>query len=531
MANQGKTEKMQFGSLLASLRRKQRMTAKELANLVGVSPPAVTQWEHGKRRPEDIGIILRLLTVLDATDVERQEVLVSLGYKEPLTQNLDDVSLLQWIDGKFNRIANLREETTAQIEDLKRIFQQQLLDKESSASVKEMTLEELKESARSLEKESRYREAVERYKVAFRKAIKDNASAYELGTLYNLAIWSYYALSEYEECISLANKIISLSETGWVGVWALSGAYHWLSTIYSEFGDYELALQYADKAIQAGSPPRDIVGILGGIKAQSGHWQEAEELLKNAVDLARESGMHLGANLNGLAWFYIKQERVSEAQENCLESLRLRLEVPDEGDPGATRGVAYCHTYMAEIYMLLNQTQWNIAEMCLVAAIELFSKVGDSRDVAEQYYNLAIIALERDHNPEIARRYAERFINCFKDSPFKVEQAAGKRIMGKVYAELGTKNSLAQALELLRESVKLLRSIGNKLELGLSCYELGRISKKLGHETEAVEYLREAKSIFQNLYVPGKNGLESKIELVEEVLNSNVLATTQCVGQ
>jgi hypothetical protein len=57
--------------------------------------------------------------------------------------------------------------------------------------------------------------------------------------------------------------------------------------------------------------------------------------------------------------------------------------------------------------------------------------------------------------------------------------------------------------------------------LGLSCYELGRISKKLGQETEAVEYLREAKSIFQNLYVPGKNGLENKIKMVEEELNSN----------
>jgi hypothetical protein len=56
--------------------------------------------------------------------------------------------------------------------------------------------------------------------------------------------------------------------------------------------------------------------------------------------------------------------------------------------------------------------------------------------------------------------------------------------------------------------------------LGLSCYELGRISQQLGQQTEAMQYLTDAKSIFQNLYVPGKNGLENKIKMVEEELNS-----------
>jgi tetratricopeptide (TPR) repeat protein len=133
-------------------------------------------------------------------------------------------------------------------------------------------------------------------------------------------------------------------------------------------------------------------------------------------------------------------------------------------------------------------------------------------------------ALERDHNPEIALRYAERYIKVFEDTPLKPEQAIGKRLIAKVYAELGTNESLSQAQELLRESVEVLRSISNKHELGLSCYESGLINRKLGQDTEAEEYLVEAKSIFKSLRLP------RKIKKVEEALKF-VLATTQCVGQ
>jgi hypothetical protein len=75
--------------------------------------------------------------------------------------------------------------------------------------VKEMTLEQLKESAQSLEEKSRYREAAERYEEAYRRAIKENASKDELAELYALAIWPNYALSKVVRLVlGISGKLI-----------------------------------------------------------------------------------------------------------------------------------------------------------------------------------------------------------------------------------------------------------------------------------------------------------------------------------
>lgn len=45
-------DKEQFGQLLTTLRKKQGMSQKELANLLSVSTSAVSKWEHGKNLPD-----------------------------------------------------------------------------------------------------------------------------------------------------------------------------------------------------------------------------------------------------------------------------------------------------------------------------------------------------------------------------------------------------------------------------------------------------------------------------------------------
>jgi tetratricopeptide (TPR) repeat protein len=410
-----------------------------------------------------------------------------------------------------NRVAARRSD---EIEDLKTILQQQPLDRESSDSVKEMTFKQLEESAQSLEEEDRYREAAERYEEAFRKAIEENASKDELARLYAHALWPNRALSEYEKCISLANKIISLSENGGVSDWPLGEAYYALSNVYYDLGEYDLAEQYAKETIDS-CPSFPNYGSrinLALIKHNLGDWKEAELELKNILILSKQSQNKRtqAIVLNDLAFFYATQERLFEALESCFASLSLRIE--EEGYE-YTRGVAYCNSNLGNIYLRLKQ--WDMAELFLINAIELFSKLGDLSNVADQYYDLALITLERGHNPEVAKDYAQKFVDYFQNPNLKPQQAKGKRLMGMIYAEL---NIYGEAQQLLQESIEMLRSIGHRYELALSCYELGLIKQKLGQKTEAVEYLMEAKNIFQNLYVPDKDRLERKIELVNSAL-------------
>jgi tetratricopeptide (TPR) repeat protein len=347
-------------------------------------------------------------------------------------------------------------------------------------------------------------------------AAEENMSEDELARLCILEIWPRYVLSKHEECMSLSNKVISLSEDGEVNARTLRQAYSWLCSIYSDFGEYELAQQYAEKAKELYAYPMTDYLNLGLIKLNIGEWAEAEVMLKLALSLCEgsEDKESQGVILNDLALLYTKQGHLFRALEYCLASLRLRIEMSKMEGYDSTRGLAYCNSNLAGIYF--QSKQWSMAEASLINAIEHFSNIGDLRGVAEQYYYLALIASKRDHHAEVAKVYAQKFADYFQSTNFKPEQAIGKRLMGMIYAELDID---MEAQQVLQESVEALRFIKDPYELGLSCYELGLIKQKLGQKPEAVEYLLEARSIFQNLYVPGENGLENRIGLVDAALN------------
>lgn len=70
---------MTFAEALRSLRKKAGLTQAQLAEKVGVTPPAVNQYESGERRPS-AEIVLRLTAALSLPVVPAMGLLSLAGY-------------------------------------------------------------------------------------------------------------------------------------------------------------------------------------------------------------------------------------------------------------------------------------------------------------------------------------------------------------------------------------------------------------------------------------------------------------------
>ena len=72
-------EKPTFGDMLRMLRERQGLSARVVARRIGISPPAISHWENGKRRPESTGLFLSLLQILNPTEDEKSKLLEFMG--------------------------------------------------------------------------------------------------------------------------------------------------------------------------------------------------------------------------------------------------------------------------------------------------------------------------------------------------------------------------------------------------------------------------------------------------------------------
>lgn len=69
----------EFGQVLRTLRRSRRLRQKQLADAVGVSQTAVSEWEHGYTFPSDPVLLARLAEVLDPDCTELADIRLALA--------------------------------------------------------------------------------------------------------------------------------------------------------------------------------------------------------------------------------------------------------------------------------------------------------------------------------------------------------------------------------------------------------------------------------------------------------------------
>src|SRR5260370_11712930 len=68
------SENLFFGELLQQFRKRERLSQKQLAELVGVSRESVSLWERGSYKPETDTVLYELVHVLDLTEQEQRQL-------------------------------------------------------------------------------------------------------------------------------------------------------------------------------------------------------------------------------------------------------------------------------------------------------------------------------------------------------------------------------------------------------------------------------------------------------------------------
>jgi transcriptional regulator with XRE-family HTH domain len=108
-----------FGGMLRTLRERQGLSGKELAMKLGVSRPAITQWELGNRKPQSRENFVSLLQILKPTDDEKSKLLEFMGMQNsPESSDSPDV-LLDSLERRLTRVESMHSELTHEIVEMK----------------------------------------------------------------------------------------------------------------------------------------------------------------------------------------------------------------------------------------------------------------------------------------------------------------------------------------------------------------------------------------------------------------------------
>lgn len=124
---EGTPEKL--GDVLRDIRKRQGLKAKELANRLGSSPAAISQWENNSRKPRDNGTLLRIIYVLDPQPSEMARLSQALGSgvfsNSGLIEDSKDLpTIISLLENRINRTNILLGIVKEQVEEIQGLVNQ-----------------------------------------------------------------------------------------------------------------------------------------------------------------------------------------------------------------------------------------------------------------------------------------------------------------------------------------------------------------------------------------------------------------------
>ena len=218
-------------------------------------------------------------------------------------------------------------------------------------------------------------------------------------------------------------------------------------------------------------------------------YKQALESASAALPLCKGTDLEADC-LNLLAVINIRLSNYEEAANYAKQGYVL-----DEksGDPDV---ISSSLNTLAAIYMGANQEQE--AEKYVLKGIEMAEKANNPNRMAI----LQAMASEIYHaqgNDQKALTYIEK--------AYEIDKAQGNegramvRLAQKASALIGL-HDYQQAIKVLEEVIPFLQKAGDRQSLGIACNKMGMAQYALNHETEAIEYYRQAADIFQQLDDP-----------------------------
>jgi tetratricopeptide (TPR) repeat protein len=196
-----------------------------------------------------------------------------------------------------------------------------------------------------------------------------------------------------------------------------------------------------------------------------------------------------------------------------LSSLQTAISLFTEALHLATKSDLPCDRLKADIYgwrsrCYRRQRDWEAAREDVELALELAEGMGDSRSLADTYFQASIVA-ERNGHWVLARTYAERAKAAY-------EELSDRGNLGRLLNNLGGINFLLghpdEAISILKDSVRIQLEVGDDAEAAHAVNGIAQVHLRTGDVSRAEEQARYALTL-----------LEDRVDHLDEIGNAQLV--------
>ncbi len=268
-----------------------------------------------------------------------------------------------------------------------------------------------------------------------------------------------------------------------------------LSRQYSNIGDYELALQYAQQALQQSEELIYKQGTgtayinIGIVYWNKSNFEKALNEFMEALKIWQEMGNKQGManSFNNIGLVYWNQGNYEMAVDNLLRSLKLWEEI------GNKNGIGMAYLNIGNIY--LNQSNNEKALEFYYKALKINTETGNKNFLATTLNNIGLI-YQSQGNFEKALENQFKALKIREEIKDKKGIAMSYNNIGLIYYEQGLYD---KALDNQLKSKILNNEIGNKLGVAVSYTNIGNIYIKQKKFEDALNYNNLALSLCKSI--------------------------------
>jgi class 3 adenylate cyclase/tetratricopeptide (TPR) repeat protein len=328
-------------------------------------------------------------------------------------------------------------------------------------------------------------------------ALLGAAACIETARLYLLRAGIDHRQGNNREAIQWCEHAIEITGRGESEDYAQETAHaaYLMGEIYRRLGDYERAIESAQRSLQIYQGLENIVGqsqahiALGNAYGDKYDWTVSTEHFRKGLALKERVGDTYGQG--ALALNIGESYRIMGQLEQAIAYYGRSLQVWEE--LGATYPEGLTHNNLGAAYLRMGDLER--ATRYLEQSEALFAQIPSEDFVAETARYRAEVALRQGRYDE-AIALAERSLKYAQEQELRTDECATRRVLGAVYLARG---DLERAEQLFYQSLDIAYEIDDHYETGKCVLQIGLLLRAKGQTDEADALLSQARVIFQEL--------------------------------
>jgi tetratricopeptide (TPR) repeat protein len=281
----------------------------------------------------------------------------------------------------------------------------------------------------------------------------------------------------------------------------------WTALAFFEQEDLEHALEWYQRGLKAPgrSEEDDAASWLGiaSIDLRQGRYREAEENLRNALDVYRRKGDVKGEAevLRGLASAEMAKGNYENARENLFRVLQTQMKTEDlAGQVSTLRDL---------IAIDLHQKDRDAAIGKLNESVEIFRKLGNLSGEAATLYDLASLDMEKE-NFDSATEEFKRALKIRRQIGDQEGEAAALHSLAMIDTQKG---NVQEASEKFESALKIYQQTGDKPGEAAAFFQLGILAVRLSNNmNDGMRLLALSGIILRSIGSPEVRNVEPVIE-------------------